>query len=303
MDLQDAARRALIGGLTASALPGGAACALQRPGAADADPLRYLDAANRLTVETFVDGRGPFAFLVDTGSTTSVISTELADQLGLARQESGRLHSIAGVQAVTLSRVSRLTVGKHERRDVAVAVLPRSQLRMDGILGLEWLGSASLLLDFRRRRMVIGEALPIPDDQTVAVKSKVQRSGLVLIDAAIPRQRVIAFIDSGSTTSAGNQALMVAASRAKALIGGSGPTELFSVTGQVLAGRSAVLSRLALGQMTLRNLTVVIGDIHTFEYWGLQDRPAIVIGADVLRTFDSVAIDLKRNEVRFRIGR
>lgn len=303
MDLQDAARRALIGGLAAAALPGGAACALQRPSADDADPLRYLDAANRLTVETFVNGQGPFAFLVDTGSTTSVITTELADQLGLARQESGRLHSIAGVQAVTMSRVSRLAVGKHERRDVAVAVLPKSQLRMDGILGLEWLGNASLLLDFRRRRMVIGEALPIPDDQTVAVKSKIERSGLILIDAAIPRQRIIAFIDSGSTTSAGNQALMEAASRAQALIGGSGPTELFSVTGQVLAGRSAVLSRLTLGPMTLRNLAVVIGDIHTFKYWGLQDRPAVVIGADVLRTFDSVAIDLKRNEVRFRIGR
>jgi hypothetical protein len=47
----------------------------------------------------------------------------------------------------------------------------------------------------------------------------------------------------------------------------------------------------------------VIGPIHTFEYWGLQDRPALVIGADVLRNFDKVALDLRRNEVRFRIGR
>lgn len=303
MDLQDAARRALIGGLTAAALPTGAAHAFQRPSADDADTLRYLDAANRLTVQAFVNGQGPFAFLVDTGATTSVISTELADQLGLARRESGRLHSIAGAQAVSMVRVSSLSVGKRERRDMLVAVLPRAQLRMDGVLGLEWLGQASLLLDFGRRRMVVGEALPIPDDQTVIVKSKLLRSGLILIDASIPSHRVIAFIDSGSTTTAGNIALLEAARRGNGLVGGLGPSELVSVTGQVLQGRSAVLSRLTLGPMTLRSLPIVIGPIHTFEYWGLQDRPALVIGADVLRNFDKVALDLRRNEVRFRIGR
>lgn len=299
---QDAARRAFIGFLASAALPGRAAFALQRPATDVADPLRYLDAANRLSVETFVNGQGPFAFLVDTGATTSVISTELADQLGLARRESGRLHSIAGEQAVTMARVASLAVGRRDRRDIAVALLPKAQLRMDGILGLEWLGHASLLLDYKRRRMVVGEALPLPDDQTVTVNAKLERSGLILIDASIPRQRVLAFVDSGSTTTAGNMALMEAARRGQALIGGSGPTELFSVTGQVLEGRSAVLSRLRLGPMTLRNLSVVIGAIHTFEYWGVEDRPAVVIGTDVLRAFDSVAIDLKRNEVRFRAG-
>lgn len=293
------ARRALITSLAGAALTSGSARVAQTSDIVD--PLRYVDAASRLSVATYVNGQGPFAFLVDTGATTSVITSEIADRLGLERGGQGRLHSIAGAQPVPMARVASLAVGKRERRNMTVAVLPREQLRMDGILGLEWLGQASLLLDFGRRRMVVGEALPVADEQTVTVKSKLVRSGLILVDALIPRQRVIAFIDSGSTTTAGNLALLDAARDGGALVGGAGPKELISATGQVLDGRSAVLTRLTLGPMTLRNLPIVIGSIHTFAYWGLQDRPAMVIGTDVLSGFDRVAIDLRRNEVRFRL--
>ena len=293
-------RRAFMGALAGAGLAPGLAPAFQAKTPATEDPLRYLDAAYRLSVRAFVNGEGPFDFLVDTGATTSVVTTELADRLGLPRRDAGRLHSIAGSEAVAMARVASLAVGKRVRRDMTVAVLPRALLRMDGLIGLEWLGSASLLLDFSRRRMVVGEALPIPDEQTVTVQSRLLRSGLTLIDAYVPSQRVVAFIDTGSTTTAANLALEDAARRGGSLAGASGPTELRSVTGQILEGRAASLTRLTVGQMTLRNVPLVIGAIHTFDYWGLQNQPAIVIGTDVLRAFDTVAIDIKRNEVRFR---
>jgi len=295
------ARRAFVGSLASAGLAPSLARALQTPTPDAEDPLRYLDTAYRLSVRAYVNGLGPFDFLVDTGATTSVISTELADQLSLRLTETGRLHSIAGAETVSMARVASLAVGKRVRRDMPVAVLPRALLRMDGILGLEWLGSASLLLDFSHRRMVVGEALPIPDDLTVTVKSRLLRSGLTLIDAYIPSQRLIAFIDTGSTTTAGNLALEEAARRGGSLAGASGSTALRSVTGQTLQGRAASLTRLSLGKLTLRNVPLVLGPIHTFDYWGLQTQPAIVIGTDVLRAFDTVAIDIRRNEVRFRV--
>lgn len=301
MALWRLARRAFVGSLVSVGLTPGLAQGQQTPTPDAEDPLRYLDAAYRLSVRAYVNGLGPFDFLVDTGATTSVISTELADQMGLRRSETGRLHSIAGAETVSMARVATLAVGKRVRRDVTVAVLPRALLRMDGLLGLEWLGPASLLLDFTRRRMTVGEALPIPDDQTVTVKSRLLRSGLTLIDAYIPSQHLIAFIDTGSTTTAGNLALEEAARRGGSLAGASGATALRSVTGQTLQGRTASLTRLSLGKLTLRNVPLVMGPIHTFEFWGLQNQPAIVIGTDVLRAFDSVAIDMRRSEVRFRV--
>lgn len=298
MDDTPVGRRALMGLIAAGVLAPEAALGQ----AADApDPLKYLDTAQRLTVKAEVNGQGPFDFLVDTGASSSVISAELADQLGLVRTGSNKLHSIAGAQSVSTARVESLTVGKRTRANMTVSVLPRALLRVDGVLGLEWLGRASLLLDFARHKMVVGEGLPLPDSLTVAVKSRLARSGLMLIDAFIPDQRLIAFVDTGSTTTVGNLALLSAAREGNSIVGELSDTELRSVTGQVLPARSTVVSRLMLGKLTLRNVPLLIGQVHTFDYWGFRDEPAIVIGVDILRKFQSVAIDSKRGEVRFRV--
>ncbi len=293
-------RRSLLG-LTLGGVLAPAVGLAEQEGAPTPDALKYLDAARRLTVQAYVNGHGPLDFLVDTGANSSVITQEMADQLGLPRGAASRLHSIAGTQSVATARVASLAVGKRVRRDMVVSVLPRELLRMDGVLGLEWLERASLLLDFKQRRMTVGEGLPVPDYKTVIVKSKLLRSGLTLIDAFMPLQRLVAFVDSGSTTTVGNLAMLRAASQNDALLGPMVATELRSVTGQVLAGRGAVLSRLTLGKMTLRNISLVFGPIHTFDYWGFREQPAIVIGTDILQRFDSVSMDFKRNEVRFRV--
>jgi hypothetical protein len=47
---------------------------------------------------------------------------------------------------------------------------------------------------------------------------------------------------------------------------------------------------------------VVFGPVHTFDYWGLSDRPAILIGIDVLNVFESVALDFTRGQVHFRLS-
>lgn len=69
-----------------------------------------------------------------------------------------------------------------------------------------------------------------------------------------------------------------------------------------MTGRLAALKSLKLGKMTLRNVPVVFGAVHTFAYWGLEDRPAILVGADVLNTFESVALDFTRGQIHFRLS-
>lgn len=295
-------RRAFMGLIAGATAAPGVALAIQdtRP-PPSADPLKYLDAAKRLSVKARVNGQGPFDFLVDTGANSSVITIELADQLNLPRGAPSRLHSIAGAQSVDTAKVASLSVGKRSRQDMTVSILPRDVLRIDGVLGLEWLNRASLLLDFKQRRMTVGEGLPLPDSQTVIVESKLLRSGLTLIDAFMPLRRLTAFVDSGSTTTVGNLALLDAARANDAVLGALAATELRSVTGQVLPGRWATLSRLTLGKMTLRNVPLIIGAIHTFDYWGFHEEPAVIIGTDILQNFDTVAMDFRRSEVRFRV--
>ena len=264
-------------------------------------PARVLDAAGRLTVQVRLNDKGPFAFLVDTGANASVISSDLASTLDLPRGRPVNLHGIAGVENVATVVVASVKVGQRERRDLSMSVLSSRYLRAPGVLGMDWLGAQGLTLDFVERRMHIGARVPRADQASISVPVRTQRSGLSLIDARIGSGRAFTFLDTGSTTTAGNPALMRMALAQGQLTPDWTDIELVSLTGQTLVGRLASLKSLALGKMLMRNVPVVFGPVHTFEYWGLADEPALLIGVDVLSAFESVTLDFRRGAVHFRL--
>ena len=53
--------------------------------------------------------------------------------------------------------------------------------------------------------------------------------------------------------------------------------------------------------MTISRVPVLVGDLHTFDIWGAADRPAMLMGVDILGLFDSVMIDLKRGEFTLKV--
>jgi len=60
---------------------------------------------------------------------------------------------------------------------------------------------------------------------------------------------------------------------------------------------------LRIGRLTLPTWPVTFADLHTFQMWHMVDRPAILLGVDVLSRFDYVCLDFARNQVRFRVPR
>ncbi|MDB5457675.1 MAG: hypothetical protein JWP92_3260 [Caulobacter sp.] len=265
------------------------------------DALRALDAAPRLTVQVKINGQGPYAFLVDTGASGSVISRELVDRLNLTAHARTTVHGLAGTQLADTVMIDSVQVGRRTRRNIPMSVLPGRPIGAIGLLGLEWLGSQGLILDFARKQMRLGSSLPQDDGRTISVPARTRRNGLTLIDASFTGGSCLAFVDTGSSMTVGNLALLAAARRAKAVSEDWVDIELISATGQVFAGRLAALKTLTLGKMILRNVPVAFGPVHTFDYWGISAKPAILIGADVLRSFDSIALDFNRGAVHFRL--
>lgn len=264
-------------------------------------PTRALDSAGRLTVAVRVNGEGPYAFMIDTGASTSVISSEVAAALNLKADGRTNLHGIAGVQAAETVKVDQISVGRRTRRDVVMTMLPGAELEASGILGLDWLGSQGLLLDFVGDEMSVGAGQPYSDGRTVSVPVGMRRNGLSLLRGEVPGGNVMAFVDTGSTATVGNLALMNLALANRGIVSVWSDTTLRSVTGQVLPGRLALLRSLKLGAVRMRNVPVVFGPVHTFAYWGIDDSPAMLIGSDVLRAFDSVSLDFSRGQVHFRV--
>lgn len=69
-----------------------------------------------ILLPVFVGGRGPYSFLLDTGTTSTVVSNELADALALPRGEKQHGRGAAGKMILVESQLPSLTVGEETAR-------------------------------------------------------------------------------------------------------------------------------------------------------------------------------------------
>jgi hypothetical protein len=74
------------------------------------------------------------------------------------------------------------------------------------------------------------------------------------------------------------------------------------VIGEPFSGELVYLPFLRLGGLQLGNVGVVHSDAHAFAIWGLADKPAILLGMDLLRQFRAVSLDFGRSQVRFDLS-
>jgi predicted aspartyl protease len=277
-------------------LPGAAPAA----GAASTSIGAGTDWTSRMTAPVRIEGQGPFPFVVDTGANRTVIAAELAMKLGLPEGELERLHGVAGMQMVPTAYAS-LTVGDRTGRRGPVSLLPSAAIGGQGLLGLDRIGDQCVTLDFRAQQLVIGSAAPYwAGTYEVSVRAHRRDGQLTMVDADLSGVRVVAFIDSGSDTTIGNMALhhfcLERDPSVKWL-----KVPVISATGQTMEAEMADLPNLRVGGFKLPDWPVAFVDLHTFDMWGLTERPAILLGMDLLSRFDRVSLDFSRGVVRFRL--
>ena len=117
------------------------------------DTTVVLEAVRGVWVATVVlNGEWRARFLVDTGSSVTIVAPALAASLGLLRSVGPgvELQTVAGLTAGPAARLASLRVGDAELRDVPVVVHDPGP-EMDGILGNSFLGRYHLTLDGYRR--------------------------------------------------------------------------------------------------------------------------------------------------------
>jgi predicted aspartyl protease len=94
-----------------------------------ADVLRSgVDGVNQMTTDVFLDGHGPFPFMVDTGADHSVVARERASALGLPVRTMTLVHGVAGDVTVASAFVHDVHVGSRGLRDVALPMLVQANI-------------------------------------------------------------------------------------------------------------------------------------------------------------------------------
>jgi len=255
------------------------------------------DADARMTVPVRIGARGPFRFLIDTGSQNTVVAISLAQELALKPDGRSLVISVAGSQMADTVLLDEIGLGRRSYYDLTAPLLERADIGADGIIGLDGLQGQRVLMDFKRNIIAVDEPRKLGGDQgfEIVVSARRRSNQLIMTDAVIDGVRVAVIIDTGAEGTIGNRALQRALSKRIVVA----QAELTSVTGHTVKADVSMGRQLRLGKMNISNLPLAFTDTPAFAALELDRRPAIMLGMRELRMFKRVAIDFTSRKVFF----
>ena len=135
-----------------------------------------LVAGYLLVVPISINGRGPWEFVVDTGTNQTVLDPELARELHLATAGSVILNTLAGPQQASVAAVYSLSAGGSavEKIEVLVGGLDAVRAldgRIRGVLGLDFLYHFAFSLDYAHARLRLFPPNLLADPENSSVES------------------------------------------------------------------------------------------------------------------------------------
>jgi len=278
----------------------GAWLAFHRLGLAGSTPFG-VDGAGRLTTAVWIDGQGPFDFLLDTGSEISCLSPAMVARvrpwhvpgLGARVQGTGsNAHSTFVLARTFTSPVFR-------RLFELLVVIPNADAARDGVLGANAFAGKRLELDFETHRLSLSESEP-PPAGFVATPLEVVPTLKMMARAQIDGVPVRAILDTGTRRSLGNLEL------ARALSMDEGDPRLVPSNGVIGATKAETpawdseLGELAIAGQRFAHPRVTFSDLPWFDAMGFHGIPVVILGVDQLSRLRALAIDYPRMELQIK---
>ena len=298
------------GGATAQALTPGeptpvaeALPTTDAPASSDESLKLAQDPTLRLTLPVMINGKGPFNFLVDTGSDRTVISRELAATLALGQGPSVTMNEITGVDDAKTVVIDHLAIGDRVIDHIEAPVLAAKDIGAAGILGVDALHNLHVVMDFKAMKMTSAPSQPEPfDGHTIVVHGRSRFGQLVLVDSKVHGVRVFVILDSGSQVSVGNPVLLKLLTGHETSLGTRTTTEIVSVTGRKMTVELDDIPEANVGGIAIHNMPIAFASLPIFNHFGLTQQPALLLGMDVLSRCERVSVDLRRREATFTLN-
>jgi predicted aspartyl protease len=256
----------------------------------------------RVTVPVTIKGQGPFRFMVDTGAQATVVSSALAERLGLTERSPATVVGMASRVAVEITEIPQLALGNREFHIRSAPVLDAMNIGgADGILGLDSLQDQRVLIDFDNQRIFVADAKQLGGDRgyEIVVKARRKLGQLIITNARLNGIDVDVIVDTGSQNSVGNLALLERLGQTRGL----GDNTLTDVNGHDLTTAVRVVRKLTIGNMNLSSIPVMFADAPPFKALGLSKQPALILGVGELKLFRRVAIDFPKQRILFDLPR
>lgn len=257
------------------------------------------DRIGRVWAPVFINGKGPFRLVLDTGATGSAVLQSVATHIGVPLESSGiRLVGATGTSVVPMIRVDSLEVGDLWLDKRKLAIVEDVFGGAQGVLGADGLKDKRIFIDFRNDQISIRHSKDrAPTVGFTRVPVKIRRGNLLTFEVTLAGVRTRAILDTGAQGTVGNTSLREALVR-KSRRGVT--SDITGVTLDVQQGESFAAPPVTISNITIRGMRVTFGDIYIFDAWDMTDMPALLIGMDIIGMLDALVIDYKRRELHLR---
>jgi predicted aspartyl protease len=268
---------------------------------------RQISDAGHIVVETKLDGRGPFRFVIDTGSSISVVYEGARTEAGIEPVPNIQVHvlGMTGSGFFPLGRVSEIRVGDEVWNNARVALLPDTgpiASRIDGIFGIDFLSRYAVLYSQGERVLRFYPRELVADDAYRGWERIVLRdlrvgdgnAAVLVFDMRVDAEYIPTVFDLGATVNVMNRraarALDIMVRRPRR------SSEVHGVSGSTEVLAELRVWRLWIDNSLWRNKTFLIGEFPVFEVLGLDRRPAAIVGVELFGRRDFI-IDFARRRL------
>jgi len=214
-------------------------------------------------VPVVVNGTETSVFLLDTGSSGSVISDQLAASLGAPVVARKTMVTSAGQKDALLARIAHLGMGGVTARDVLATIVPSAAFdlpdlessgrRVQGVIGQDVLAALRYSIDYRKCRVVWHDT-PAAVPRNAAVLELEPHDNRFLV--ALPQDRRVLRLVPDTATQA--LVLFQGDDRVQPGVTLAGPSVGLTSQAGSRPARLAVVDTLRIGSMTLTDIGALV---------------------------------------------
>jgi predicted aspartyl protease len=261
------------------------------------------DRIGRIWAPVLIDGKGPFRLVLDTGANHSAVIPSTAAALGSPGAATATVVTgFTGSAVVPTISVSRMEVGDLLLGPTTLPVVADVFGGAQGVLGNEGLAGKRIVADFEHDRLEIASSHGEPAHVGFSVvQLRIVEGGLPIADVKVGGIRCKAIIDTGAQGTIGNLPLQQALMRHPPR--DAKKAQVVGVTLDVQSGENLAAPQIEMGGLTITGVHIVFGDMYLFQHWHMTDKPVLLLGMDLLGSFDTLIMDYRMKELQIRLVR
>jgi predicted aspartyl protease len=257
--------------------------------AARADIPLTVARDNHLVVPAYVNGSGPYPFILDTGADESAIYAWFAAQLQLTPGKSEDLSGQTGTTSTPTYRLKSISIDRRKITNAPAFGLPNRHDEGEeaGVAGNDLMDGSIAVFDFPcgsvallRKPVALASVLP---KNAVAVEAGAIRDGTLLtLPIELNGVRGVGFLDTGSRDSRISPEYAKAAGVDASTAAFHDADPIYGANSKALSSRIGPVGQIRFAGVSVPNAVVRVMDLSALQGAGVGDH-MMILGTDLMR--------------------